>query len=561
MDYRRLILYFALAFIAFSLWSNWLKDYPTVTTAPSTTDANVTTLPSAATASVAISTTTVPPPSVTEAVTTQKSARVPEARMITVNTDLFQIKIDTLGGNIISLGLLKYPAAVKSKQPSTLLTDEPTHYYVTQTGLTGPEGPDTSKGPVQYQTTQSTYTMADHQNTLKVDLTWRDPDGLLITKTFQFQRDDYAIPVLYTIDNRSARDWSGSVYAQIQQKPQPKQGWLQISTYTGGAISSPEKPYQKISYRAMEKENVNTNIHGGWLAIQQRYFLSAWVPNQQQNNHYYSGVDANKIYTLGYLGPTLNVPAGQKFSTTTTLYAGPELEDRLKAIAPHLDLTIDFGWLWWLSIPILWVMQQIHKVVGNWGWAIILVTLFIKLLFYKFSEMSYRSMARMRQLQPKLIQLKERYGNDRAKMSQATMELYRKEKVNPLGGCLPILVQIPVFIALYYVLIESVQLRQAPFMFWIHDLSAKDPYFILPILMGISMWIQQKLNPQPPDPMQAKVMQLMPIMFTLFFFTFPSGLVLYWLTNNVLSILQQWHITRNLEKKVLYKIEEKLDKK
>lgn len=559
MDSKRLILYFALAFVVFSLWTSWLKDYPAAPAAQPTTESAATTPSAPAPVTTAAVVPIAPAQAAPEA-----PASAPSSRLVEVNTDVLNVKIDTLGGNIVSVSLPQYPDKVKSKDPVVILNENPDTYYVAQTGITGPQGPDTAQGQVQYKADQTSYTLQPGQNELAVNLTYKNPQGLTVTKVFRFQRDDYAIHVDYNVENHSDTAWSGNIYSQIRRKAEPKRAMFQFSTYNGAAISSPENPYQKISYSKMNDENLNQSIRGGWLAMQQRYFLSAWAPNQQQTNQYYTSVDANKIYTIGYIGPTITVPAAQKFNTTTTLYVGPELEDRLKTVAPHLDLTIDFGWLWWLSIPILWVMEKIHKVVGNWGWSIVLVTLLIKLLFYKFSEMSYRSMAKMRQLQPKIAQLKEKYGDDRQKMSQATMELYRKEKVNPLGGCLPILVQIPVFIALYYVLIEAVQLRQAPWILWINDLSARDPYFILPVLMGISMFFQQRLNPAPPDPVQARVMQLMPVMFTIFFATFPSGLVLYWLTNNVLSILQQWHITRSIERKVVQKakqIEHKIEEK
>ena len=296
----------------------------------------------------------------------------------------------------------------------------------------------------------------------------------------------------------------------------------------------------------MAEDNLSLNTKGGWVVMQQHYFLSAWVPNEQQINHYYTSVSPNDVYTIGFLGPQLNVAAGDKLVTKTKFYAGPQLTDRLHSIAPNLDLTVDYGWLWFISMGIFWLMKKIHLVIGNWGWSIILVTICIKAVFYKLSATSYRSMAKMRKLTPKIQALKQRFGDDKQKMSQETMKLYKKEKVNPFGGCLPILIQIPFFIALYYVLIESVELRQAPFIFWIHDLSIKDPFYVLPLLMGISMLIQQKLSPPPPDPMQAKMMMLLPIVFTVFFLNFPAGLVLYWVCNNTLSILQQWYVMRTI---------------
>lgn len=298
----------------------------------------------------------------------------------------------------------------------------------------------------------------------------------------------------------------------------------------------------------MGKSDLSRTIKGGWLAMQQQYFLSAWVADSGDMNHYFTRVRNGDIYTIGFVGPQLSVKPGDKATTGAKFYVGPEIQSKLATLAPNLDLTIDFGWLWIFSSPIFWIMKKIHGVVGNWGWSIILVTLMIKLLFYKLSEKSYRSMSSLKELQPRLEAIKERYANDKQAMTKATMELYKKEKVNPMGGCLPMLIQIPVFIALYYVLIEAVQLRHAPFIFWIHDLSSKDPYYILPVLMGLTMLVQQKLNPPPPDPMQAKIMMLMPILFTVFFMTFPAGLVLYWFVNSLLSLLQQWWIMSKMEK-------------
>jgi YidC/Oxa1 family membrane protein insertase len=298
----------------------------------------------------------------------------------------------------------------------------------------------------------------------------------------------------------------------------------------------------------MEEKNLNTFVEGGWLAVQQRYFITAWIPEKKQQNHYYSKVGPNNLFTIGSIGSTLHVRPGKTANIYSTLYLGPEIASDLKPLAKGLDLTIDYGWLFIFSNAIFWLMSKIYSVVGNWGWSIILVTLLIKSAFYKLSESSFRSMAKMRKLQPRMEALKTQYGNDKQKLSQETMKLYKTEKANPLGGCLPMIVQIPVFIALYYVLIESVQLRQAPFMFWIQDLSTKDPYYILPVLMGLSMFLQQKLSPAPTDPTHAKAMMALPVVFSLFLMNFPSGLVLYWLVNNCLQVLQQWYITRRIEK-------------
>ena len=317
-----------------------------------------------------------------------------------------------------------------------------------------------------------------------------------------------------------------------------------IHTYTGGVIYSKQHKYEKIKFDKMKKENLSREIKGGWAAMIQHYFLAAWIPNKDETFHYYSRVFDNDRYVIGMTSPTYHVAAGQTKLLESELYIGPKLQTHLETIAPGLELTVDYGILTVVAKPIFWLLRTIHSFVGNWGWSIIFLTLTIKLAFYKLSETSYKSMANMRRMQPRMKALKERYGDDRAQMNKALMELYKKEKINPLGGCLPIVVQIPVFISLYWVLLDSVELRQAPFMLWIQDMSTPDPYFILPILMGVTMLIQQRLNPTPLDAIQAKLMMVLPFTFGIFFSFFPAGLVLYWVVNNTLSISQQWYITR-----------------
>jgi YidC/Oxa1 family membrane protein insertase len=319
------------------------------------------------------------------------------------------------------------------------------------------------------------------------------------------------------------------------------------SQYTGAAISTQSNHYQKISFKDMDQSDVNVSTQGGWAAMLQHYFISAWVPNQNQTNQLYSR-DYNGVYGIGMANPVISIAANNTAQTGATLYVGPAIAENLSAVAPYLDKTIDYGYLWFISQLLFSLMKGIYHFVGNWGWSIILVTVIIKIIFSPLSAKSYRSMANMRKLQPKITAIRERYKDDRQKLAKASMELYKAEKVNPMGGCLPILIQIPVFFALYWVIIESVELRQAPFILWIHDLSARDPYFILPVIMGLSMFIQQRLNPAPADPIQAKVMMFMPLLFTLMFLNFPSGLVLYWIVNNCISILQQWWITRKIVK-------------
>ncbi|WP_082878622.1 membrane protein insertase YidC, partial [Oleiphilus sp. HI0067] len=325
-----------------------------------------------------------------------------------------------------------------------------------------------------------------------------------------------------------------------------QQNSLGMQSYLGMVLSSAEEPYEKIDFEDMLESPVNQQIQGGWIAFIQHYFISAWIPDSEVVQTYQTRVK-NGRYLMGYISPATVVAPGEKASVGGQLYLGPKIIDRLEATAKNLDLTVDYGWLFFVAYPLFLLLDFLHGLVMNWGVAIILVTVVVKVLFFKLSAASYRSMANMRRVAPKLQQLKEQYGDDRQKMSQAMMDLYRKESINPLGGCLPILVQMPVFIALYWVLMESVQLRHAPFFLWIEDLSVQDPFFVLPILMGISMFIQMQLNPTPPDPMQAKIMKIMPVMMTVFFLWFPSGLVLYWLVNNILSIAQQWYITRQIE--------------
>ena len=318
-------------------------------------------------------------------------------------------------------------------------------------------------------------------------------------------------------------------------------------TNANAAVSSPDKRYEKIPFDDMAQQDISRDVPGGWAAMIQHYFISAWIPPRDATNHFYTKALPGERYLVGLAGPTREVAPGSVADLGLELYMGPKNQDRLAQIADGLDLTVDYGWLWFIAQPLFWLLKWLHKLVGNWGWAIVLVTVLIKLAFYHLSATSYRSMANMRRMAPRLQSLKERYGDDKQRLNQAMMELYKKEKINPLGGCLPILVQIPVFIALYWVLLESVEMRQAPFILWIEDLSIKDPYFVLPLIMGVSMYIQQKLNPAPPDPMQAKIMMSLPFVFTIFFAFFPSGLVLYWVVNNILSISQQWYITRKIE--------------
>lgn len=558
MELSRFFILSALFLVAFMLWNAWENDYgktipltpagTTITSSLPPSTAQVVGSPGAATSTPPVTPPTTPV--ATAQATTVASASVSH-NLIHVQTDLLSVAIDPVGGGIVQVNLLKYPQKVDTTPsiPYQLFNTDPATYYVAQSGLLSKQGPDKDQTQATYSVSKNNYSLAPNQNQLTVDLKWQNPQGLIVHKQFIFNRDDYQVHVNYQIVNRMSVPWVGQFYAQIQRKKVAPASRLLfgINPYMGAAISSPDKPYQKVSFDKLAAENLDMQIQGGWLAMQEHYFLSAWVPNPNQTFNYYSQVSDGNIYTIGLLGPSVKVDPGSQLTANAKLYVGPEITDRLKAVAPHLDLTMDYSVLWFISMPLLWLMKHIYNIVGNWGWSIVLLTVLIKLVFFPLSAMSYRSMAAMRLLQPRLQSIKERHAGDKQKMTQATMELYRAEKINPLGGCLPILVQIPVFIALYFVLMESVELRQSPFIFWIHDLSLKDPYFVLPILMGLTMFIQQRLNPPPADPTQAKIMMFLPVFFTFFFLSFPAGLVLYWLVNNTLSILQQWHITRRIE--------------
>ncbi|OJS98751.1 membrane protein insertase YidC [Marinobacter nauticus] len=472
-------------------------------------------------------------------------------QFITVVTDVLELTIDRVGGNIIASSLLQYDESLDSEQPLTLLTNTQNRTYILESGLIGRNGPDgrsAGQAPV-YQAEASRFELTDGQDELIIDLKLTTDDGVDITKRYRLARDSYEIDIRYLINNQSDSDWQGNFTGKIvrDEAPDPtSQSTMGIKAYLGLVISTPDDPYEKYDFGDLSKQRVNEPVTNGWLAFLQHYFITAWVPDRDQTAQFQT-TRRDQLHVMGFVYPATAVAPGQTVEVGATAYVGPKIIDRLEALAPNLDRTVDFGWLFFISLPLFYILEWFYGLVGNWGVAIILLTVLVKAVFFHLSATSYRSMAKMRAVAPQLTRLKELYGDDRQRMSQEMMALYKREKINPLGGCLPILVQMPVFIALYWVLFESVQLRHAPFMLWINDLSQMDPYFILPILMGISMFIQMSLNPTPPDPMQAKIMKLMPPIFTVFFLWFPAGLVLYWLVNNILSISQQWYITRKIE--------------
>lgn len=467
--------------------------------------------------------------------------------LINIKTDLIQAQINLEGGNLIQVNLLNYPTSTDNKTPITLFNTAPDSFYIAQSGLIGKGLP--TDGPLVFKASQTSYTETPGK-TLTVNLIYDSQQGLEITKQYIFEPGQYLIKVNYLIHNKTGMPWEGRFYGQLLRIPPSSQEHnilMSYSTFTGAAYSSVGTRFEKLSFKDLAENNLKEFTSEGWIAMVQHYFISAWIPSNTLNNLIYTRQLENNVYSVGVANPVLTIPTGQTASTGANLYVGPTLSNQLEAAAPNLNLTVDYGWLWFISELLFWVMTHIQHYVGNWGISIIAVTVLIKLVFYPLSSKSFRSMAKMRMLQPKLQELKTRYGNDRQALGKATMELYQKEKVNPLSGCLPILIQIPVFIALYWMLMASVELRQAPFIFWIKDLSVHDPYFVLPILMGLSMFLQQRMNPTPTDPTQAKVMMALPIVFTVLFMGFPAGLVLYWLVNNCVGVLQQWYVLKKVK--------------
>ncbi|MEM8501118.1 MAG: membrane protein insertase YidC [Pseudomonadota bacterium] len=475
-----------------------------------------------------------------------------QAELITVQTDSLDIRIDPLGGDIVYVALPKHRAKLENPEPFILMNRNRSMTYVSQSGLVGPNATDKAGQRPVFSSAKTEYVMADGADELTVTLSYTGQEGADVLKHYHFSRNSYLVNVEYQINNRTDQPWRAALFAQIKRDnsadPGSNSGGLGMANYLGFATTSVDEPYIKLSFDDIRDSAYKLEQTGGWLSMVQHYFISAWVPPRDQKTTFSSAVTKSGFNIMRMTSPLLNVAPQSNGSISAQFYAGPKDQYVLEEISPGLDLTVDYGWLWWIAQPLFWVLTWIQGFVSNWGWSIVVLTLFIKLAFFQLSAASYKSMAKMRVVAPKLAALKDRYGDDKQKYSQAMMELYKKEKINPLGSCLPMLIQMPVFIALYWTLMESVELRHAPFMGWITDLSAMDPFFVLPILMGLSMWFMQKLNPPPPDPMQAKIFQWMPVVMTFLFLFFPAGLVLYWLTNNLLSMAQQWVITRQIEK-------------
>ncbi|MFT7387817.1 MAG: YidC/Oxa1 family membrane protein insertase [Candidatus Endobugula sp.] len=561
MDWQRsayLSAIFVLGFLLIFEWSEYTKeqqlaaDQQTSQVVTSTTDSKIpasvsTTLDNTDGSEIPL----IPQQNTLSSLPTSDTVINTNDRLIRVKTDSFDIQIDKLGGDIVQTALVKHKVRLGGEEAYILLNRTADKIYVAQSGIVGVNATDTADGRPTFISVSNEYVLEEGEDTLRVDLRY-DQNGVIIIKTFTFTRNDYLINVSYEINNQTANDWQGNLYGQIKRdRHQPiatADSGIGVNPYLGAATSTPDDNYKKISFEDLADNKESFTTTGGWVAMIQHYFVSAWIPNSGTSNSYsLRKLNGKDIYLLGFSSPATMVGAGQRGTLSADFYVGPKDIDRLEAISPYLDLTIDFGFLWWIAKPIFHLLIMIHDVVGNWGWSIIVLTLFIKIIFFYPSAVSYRSMARMRKLSPKMKLLKERFGDDKQKMSQEMMKMYKTEKVNPMGGCLPILIQMPVFISLYWVLMESVELRHAPFALWITDLSVKDPYFVFPLIMGVTMFIQQRLNPTPPDPMQAKIMQWMPVAFTFMFLWFPAGLVVYWVTNNTLSIIQQYIITRRIE--------------
>jgi YidC/Oxa1 family membrane protein insertase len=544
MDTQRLIALIVFSFTSLLLWDAWQKHTAPKIPTPTVASATPSTVPSPSTP---LATPGVPPAAAPSAAPTHATGEP-----LKVATDLFDIELDTLGGDIRRVTLRQVYSARDRKKPLTLMEPDPKHYFVTQSGLLG-EGLPTHK--TAYEADQRAYAMRDGQDTLDVRLKARDANGAEVVKRYRFKRGSYLIDVAYEVANKSDKPLAPHAYFQFlrdanapSEEAAQTNAFAGVTTFTGPAVYTTDSKFTKVEFKDIEKGKQShvKKASDGWIALIQHYFVSAWLPKAGVEREYFTNKVGDNLYTVGVVVPVGTIAPGASATVDVPVYIGPQETDVLQRVAPGLDLVVDYGWLTILAAPLFWLLKWIHGIVGNWGWAIVILTVMIKLVFYPLNAKAGRSMAQMKVLAPKMEKLKELYGEDRQKLNQAMMELYRTEKINPLGGCLPIVVQIPVFIALYWVLLASIELRHAPWWGWIQDLSAPDPYFILPVIYAVSMFVQTKLNPQPADPVQARVMLAMPIVFSIFFLFFPAGLVLYWVVQNLLSIVQQWHINRTL---------------
>lgn len=554
MDVRRIVLIAGLAVVSYILVLQWSSDY---TSAPPEQQ----TAGSSDVAPLEVPQSEVPDASVSAApdsevpraagTPTTNTAAAADVNVVRIDSDVLKLTVDLNGGDVINAALPEFPYRADTPDIPFSILENRQRTYTAMSGLVGPDGIDNERR-ARYQVEQSEYQLEEGNDQIEVLLTHTADSGLTVNKIFTLTRGSYLIDVRYEIQNDSSQAITTNLFAQLKRdrSDDPSAGGqIGMASYLGAAITTPDDRYRKISFGDMEDETFRITQNGGWIAILQHYFLSAWVPAPDQSHSYYARQLANGLYYAGFQSPAMTVAPGDSTTTSTQLYVGPKDQDSLATIAEHLELTVDYGWLWWAAQPLFKLLQFMHSLVGNWGWAIVLMTLTVKMVLYPLTASSYRSMAKMRKFAPKMTQLREQFGDDRQRLGQEMMKMYKKEKLNPMGGCLPILVQMPIFIALYWVLMEAVELRQSPFIFWIEDLSIKDPYFVLPLLMGASMFVQMQMQQQPSmDPMQARMMKFMPVIFTFMFLWFPAGLTLYWFVNNVTTIVQQYIVNRQFEK-------------
>ncbi|QSG84581.1 membrane protein insertase YidC [Acinetobacter indicus] len=575
-QWARIAILGAMFVVAYLLILAWQKDYGNAETQPQQQAAVVShevsaDLPNGQTATAASD---VPQANISAQQTQTTDATAPVSQqLISVQTDLYHLWINPKGGDIVRVELLNHDKNKDSDAPFVMLESDDKRTYVAQSGLIGLNGPDSSRnGRPNYEVEKLSYSLEDAKavqnqdgeavKVLNVPMVYKTADGVEIIKTFSFKQGEYPIVVNHKVVNRSGQNWQGQMFGQIKRDNsddpgKSDQGIFTLGTFLGGAWGTPDEHYNKLKFDNFTEEKLNVEATGGWVAVVQHYFVSAWVPGnlkltQADGQPYSAKLESRKsgdnMNIIGFTSPTINVPAGTVAEVDATFYSGPKIQSELKDLATGLNQTVDYGWLWPIAKLLFVGLEFFHSLVGNWGWAIILLTILVKLILWPLSSKSYRSMAKMRVIAPEMQRMKEEFGEDRMRFSQEMMALYKREQVNPLAGCLPLLLQMPIFLALYWVLMESVELRHAPWLLWIQDLSAMDPWFILPLIMGATMYIQQMLNPQPTDPMQAKVFRIMPVIFTVFLLFFPAGLVLYWIVNNLITILQQGLINKSVEK-------------
>jgi YidC/Oxa1 family membrane protein insertase len=555
MDNPRLYLWIALALLVWMNVVQWDRDYGKPAVAPTTTATSVaaqTAAPATNSQLPALPSDAKPQaaaPSAVAPASVAAAAEVGNAPTVHVVTDVLDLDISLRGGDLLRADLAKYPRDKKPGSPAVrLLSTDDATFSVARSGLRAADGRADPTHLAMYTSAANEYRLAGGASELRVPLTWTDGQGVTVTKTFVFRPGQYAIDIVYDVNNASATAWKAASYVQfVRHMFSQKRSMFDVESYAyrGPAVYDGKRP-EKLDASKDEDAKYTQSVVDGWMAEMQHHFVSAAVPPRGEAYEYTVRREGEHSL-VSYRGPLKSVAAGATAAFSERLFVGPKLQDQLRAAGPKLELTVDYGKLTIISQPLFWLLQQVHKFVGNWGLAIIIVTILLKLLFYKLTETSGRSMAKMRAIQPRIKSIQDRYKDDREQLAKQMMEIYKREKINPVAGCLPIVVQIPVFLAFYWVLLESVEMRQAPFFGWIQDLSSKDPFFILPIIMGAAMFGQFKLNPAPPDPVQAKMFAFMPVIMTVMMAWFPAGLVLYWITNTGLSIAQQWKINKVVE--------------